>query len=598
MRKRGVGRIRFPILYMGLILALVGPNLSMAQTNTPWRLTLMPYYWGYSADTDVTVNGEKLKFDPGYMGDSGSFKPSSFGMAVDLYRDKWNILFNGESYVADDDGIADLLSGDVKDLTVNDAVLDLAGGYRFFFDTFGSTKLELNPQLGVRYRNFQVVADLADEEAEDPSITHTSWAPLIGGLILWQWSDRWAGLARGYVSGFGMGDAPDVDWTAMGVIRYYWTKEFYAGLGYRYQQRDWEFDSRSGRAGIDGSYDGVILTFGMDLAVQAPPVYVPPERQEGLLSDPTRYITDGLVGSIPADADPKKYRFRRWMSRTHDRINKEMHRWVEKIDTSLTKEDRPVLTAKEASRIYFRIDFELREANAGGVELDVKPNLETKLQLPNLKRDIKLVFSTESVDNTPGTDSFDEDRGLSVGFETDEFIFKKVKASVRLRSSSESLAEFEARVSWRPHWKKGKYYFEPNVTPYYRSDEGFGTRGHLLMQYRARQRGSIAYTPGFNWRESLDSTEWYHNFVGLYLFEGTEFDYHRGIGSFLTIRGDVDNDATLYRWIPLIYRAPLYGKWLYLAVGPQFKWAAIDDWEMEPSLRIFLEALFFGMDER
>ena len=65
-----------------------------------------------------------------------------------------------------------------------------------------------------------------------------------------------------------------------------------------------------------------------------------------------------------------------------------------------------------------------------------------------------------------------------------------------------------------------------------------------------------------------------------------------------SIEGTLDENAETYRWEPLGYRAPLYKKWLYYHVAPQVSWRRENNWEPELALRLYIEALFFGTEER
>ena len=73
---------------------------------------------------------------------------------------------------------------------------------------------------------------------------------------------------------------------------------------------------------------------------------------------------------------------------------------------------------------------------------------------------------------------------------------------------------------------------------------------------------------------------------------------NRGIGFRFSANGNEEVGANLYRWEPIIYRAPLYKKWLYWQVSPVVTWRRADNWEPIPSMRFTIEALFWGTEER
>lgn len=58
------------------------------------------------------------------------------------------------------------------------------------------------------------------------------------------------------------------------------------------------------------------------------------------------------------------------------------------------------------------------------------------------------------------------------------------------------------------------------------------------------------YVPSLNWNKEIDdqlnSIVWLHSVGAFYLFEGTEYDYHRAFGTVFFSLGDLDQDAREY----------------------------------------------------
>jgi hypothetical protein len=49
--------------------------------------------------------------------------------------------------------------------------------------------------------------------------------------------------------------------------------------------------------------------------------------------------------------------------------------------------------------------------------------------------------------------------------------------------------------------------------------------------------------------------------------------------------------------LSLVYRQPIYKKWLYMEIAPQMEWRNDRDWDPVPILTFGLDALFWGVEK-
>jgi hypothetical protein len=572
----------------GLVaLCMVAGVVVRADESAPWEFALTPYYWWVGLDADVSVADQTFHLRSG-----DTIDPDLGAMAghFEAFRGAWGTVWAGQHLVSE----ANPGSGDVEKVQSQHTRLDAMLAYRYRRELPHGMRLDVIPMAGLRYRNIrQAVVPVEGDTVER---TRNNFEPVFAARMEWWLSHRLSLGVMGEAGGFDLSGAPRLQWGLTPMVRYQVGREFALLAGYRWEHMTYERGSSMGRLSFDGSYDGAWLGLSIDFEATPAPAPVDPSSARGLLDDPLRYVTSGIMSEVPPDAAEGDYRFRRWMNRAHHRFNGTLDRWVDDLDTVLAEGEKP-LQQREKSKFYVSLDLQLKEYE-DGLELDLRPGINVRLDIPNLEHDATFLLTHQAIDELPGADPFEKERGLSLGVESRGWLIKKARFRVSVRSSSQTGIDLETRYYWEPSWRHHNWVVKPHLGVYYSGEKGFGTLSFLFMEYHLVDRFQGFYLPAINQNEELQSAEFSHNFVLLYQFEGTDEDYHRAVMTRLSIEGTLDENAEVYRWEPIGYRAPLYKKWLYYHLAPQVNWRRENNWEPEMALRLYIEALFFGTEER
>jgi hypothetical protein len=577
-----------------------------------WEFNLAPYFWAPDVDLDLRLGPNQQPFDEGFLQRDGSFKPNVGGAVLNTFYKGWVFSLAGEAMDADTE--IDLEDGRPGEFEFQRQQADGAVGYEFTFTPYEGSSVVVFPLVGVRYRHLTLrLVDLypppeVDEQGKEKKPPGDGKLSLEKGSSHWfepmaalqaQWfiTPKISLAAVGDVDGF-VGN--NISWNALGWVKWHWTKEFSISLGYRYNEFDFsggsgnraweaegsstgpmiglELDFRGEPVAPGTDWTGTIGTTPLDLP-EAPP---PPDLEPPPAAEEDDPVTQGEDGNW----------FTRWLDAGHSYLNQKLDAGVEYADQLLKKEEAPMLQ-REKSRFYIELHTRFAEVNSGD-SFELKPSVKVDLKVPNLKRQVKLFVTNQSVDQQRGTDVFDEDDGLNIGLETQGLFLKKTRFSVGVRNA----VDIFVVGAWKPEYNHNRFRLLPEVRAYYRADKGGGIIFSALGIYRIRDRFRAGYLPSIEYREDLQAWEWIQSLAGTYIFEGNDRDYHRAFMSRFAARGTIEQGSLSYLLIPLYYRQPLYKKWLYWELGPEVVWKKVDRWEPEPGVRFAITSFFWGTEER
>jgi len=250
-----------------------------------------------------------------------------------------------------------------------------------------------------------------------------------------------------------------------------------------------------------------------------------------------------------------------------------------------------------------------------GQRVYVKPvvDFDTDIELPNMKRQLKLVLTTNDPTTLPGK-YVTEERDKSLRTAVTGQLTPDVSTAIGVRARWKP--ELFANAVWSPTWKTGNWLFYPHQKFYWENDNGFGEISTLVIDHwinlwNLRFSTSIKWSEldrdddrrterkdvGFRWsevfildhaRELLDETQLNR------LVSGD--DVARGWGIRLAAFGGfylVDE----YR-AGIFYRRPLRKKYMYLFVAPEISWKNVNNWNREWTIKCGIEMLFWGKKER
>ncbi|MBN1545051.1 MAG: hypothetical protein JW902_00160 [Syntrophaceae bacterium] len=248
-------------------------------------------------------------------------------------------------------------------------------------------------------------------------------------------------------------------------------------------------------------------------------------------------------------------------------------------------------------------------------ETDVKPvvDFDTEIELPNLKRQIKLIITTSDHTMLPGK-SFIEQRDNSLRTAVVGQLRSDISTAIGVRARWKP--ELFAYAVWAHKSEARNWRLYPQQKFYWESKDGFGeistlVLDHWINRWNTRFSTSVKWSKqdrdddqkaerednGFRWsevflleyaKELLDESQLGRVVSG--------HDIARGWGIRLSAFGGF-HFADEYR-AGIFYRWPLRKKWMYLYAGPEIKWKNVNKWDREWNLRCGIEMLFWGGKER
>lgn len=275
-----------------------------------WVVSMGPYIWlPAKIEGDVSAGGITMSLDVSLEDIFDSFTVFALSGRAEAWKDNtWGVIIDGLYISLDGDfggsitrtttkEIQHTLSGpeglktlDISktlmfstkfdadlDVDVDEAVIDLAMGWRVFDDSVSRTdeewpRVQVDLIGGMRYWYYK------SEMRVSGTVTLTGSAPLsgmsekfnvkvggskdwiepmIGGRVGVKFNDKWGLGVRGDVSGFGIGSATDLTWNALAGVSTKWSPTFSTVIGWRAQ-------------GVDYENGSGLSEFGMDLTIHGP----------------------------------------------------------------------------------------------------------------------------------------------------------------------------------------------------------------------------------------------------------------------------------------------------------------------------------------
>ncbi len=326
------------------------------------------------------------------------------------------------------------------------------------------------------------------------------------------------------------------------------------------------------------------------------------EITEGVISNATGMASSAMEN---VQMQPKPARFDSFSERLdyihlnfYNDYNTRVHRADAYAAAGLDIRKKP-----EDSR--FRISFFAEASQEDKTEYSFKPEFDAEIDLPNVEKRWKVILNTSRPSELPDTDPTEKPNSLQLGMRTYVDVLRTyIDTGIRVRW----LPEAYAQTQWGPNWSWESWRIRPRQKLFYETDDGFGEQTSLSMyrwfgsQNHFAAGGVVAGTysessDGFEWvqsvkigyiKELLDEDDRGHDVGGS--------DLARGLGLGFVVNGS-DTLNTQHK-LALLYRRPLYKKWIYLEVDPGIKWKREHDWKADPYLLVGLDLFFWGTSER
>jgi hypothetical protein len=298
-----------------------------------------------------------------------------------------------------------------------------------------------------------------------------------------------------------------------------------------------------------------------------------------------------------------------WMHATFFKL---AQRQVEKVDRWF-KPPQGEQRIVELSR--FRVGVFSEVKKKADKQLEVKPvvDFDTHIELPNMRRQIKLIITTDDPTTLPGT-YVTEQQDKSLRTALTGQLMTDVSTSIGVRARWKP--QLFANAVWAHALKSGNWSLYPQQKFYWENEKGLGEIStvvidHWINRWNTRLSTSVKWSKqdsdadrqterkdaGFRWsevfifdhaNELLDETQ-----LGR-LVSG--YDVANGYGIRLAAFGGFHNIDEYQAGI--FFRRPLRKKWLYLLVEPDIDWKKINNWNPERTIKFGVEILFWGRKER
>ena len=304
-----------------------------------------------------------------------------------------------------------------------------------------------------------------------------------------------------------------------------------------------------------------------------------------------------------SDATPVPLDFSERLDHAHDRAYAWTQGVVEATDHRFADKNGEM---KPVPAAPFRIGLSLESFDrSDGVEMNIDANMDMALSLPNIESRLRLFVTSEDLDESPRVGNEDTDLRAGLRYE----LPRKLNFDLGVRLDWPPVAF--ASIKWQREYELGKWDFYPFAKLFVETDEGLGTsmaatfdRWHGRHLFRSSSYG--------RWTDQQNIVSWSQTFIyarahqlivpdryGSYLRAN---DIGRGWGVRVLAAKERDRDrdndvyvSNIYYEASFFYRRPTGNRWLYWFVEPLVRLDEKYDYNVDPGLRIGIDALFWDL---
>ncbi|MDB4442668.1 hypothetical protein N9219_04545 [bacterium] len=245
------------VLVIGLVCPMAygeGPNKT---DSDEWQFSITPYLWAIGMNGDMTVKGVDSEVDENFS-DILSNLDIALEAHFEVWKGKWGGFFDGTYVKLKTDAGT---TGNI-DITSTIGLVDFGGFYRVGTWPVGSPEdvgrsLSFDALVGGRYMDLKVKFDPDRLPSFDQN---KSWTDLIvGGRMIFDFSEKWAFILRGDIGGFGISGSSDFTANGIGLVGWTFHPSWTLLGGYRALYQDYETGSGSNEFKYDVTTHGPIL---------------------------------------------------------------------------------------------------------------------------------------------------------------------------------------------------------------------------------------------------------------------------------------------------------------------------------------------------
>jgi len=261
-----------------------------------------------------------------------------------------------------------------------------------------------------------------------------------------------------------------------------------------------------------------------------------------------------------------------WIEETQQYVSQTVQNTAVNIDRYIARDSFDELAVNES---YVRLRLLQHMGQAG--QQTTETRFSGKIDLPNSKRKVKLIFDTDPDDFDSleqkqrdvgvGSELFDKSRseaavGLAVERDLEHDWKMSLGGGVRLRSALDPYTRlrFTRRGKWTEHWSA-----RIRETLFYYDSKSWGAETELDL-YRPLDNDRLLHLAlGGKYLDSDDNWEWIHGMsVNRRLDRNNAVEYQVGVSANSKPSTRVSN-----YWLRGKWQHRLYQNWLYLSVVPE-----------------------------
>lgn len=235
----------------------IGSEKDFHRDPDKWEFQLTPYLWLPHVEGDSTVSGQKEKIDFD-IGDVLDMLTIGLSGRSEAWKGDWGIMLDA-SYLRLEDEIR--TPGPDIDVDIQDANVDLLVAYEVLNIPLTDSGrkgpvLIFHPGAGLRYHYLKQEIDLRGMTSKTLGKSKDWVEMVLAWRIILALTDRVGIVARGDVGGFGVGSAPDLNWSVMGGLGYRLSRSWTLKAGYRYWSLDYSNGSGTNKFALDADFHG------------------------------------------------------------------------------------------------------------------------------------------------------------------------------------------------------------------------------------------------------------------------------------------------------------------------------------------------------
>lgn len=283
------------------------------------------------------------------------------------------------------------------------------------------------------------------------------------------------------------------------------------------------------------------------------------------------------------------------VDRTHAAVVSAFQGTMERVDLYFSGDEEHTPPPPGASRLRLGVDVVVEADDGARTEFDFDVGID--LALPRTGRRIGLFIRSSEPDEMADERPDDTDNSLMVGLHAPIQHRKKPLLDFSVGAKFDGGPSVFGAAQLRREFQAGRVTVTPTLRGFWQSDDGFGEVQSVRISRRGDQGLLLQSISSARWTETSEGLEWSQSFLAAMAAQGTFRGTDRGYGIKGQIFGHKDGEGVVdeYR-LALIYRFPVWRRWLFIRMGPEVSWSNDNEWDTVPGFRIGLDALFWQVE--